>query len=202
MTPPPEPTRERSTATVALMYHALGGARGPVAGQDPHYTLAADRFAAHLDLVGRRSGAGSSARDWLAGRGHAATILTFDDGHLSNFTLALPLLVEHAARADFFVNPGRVGEAGFADWRQLAEMARAGMSIQSHGWAHRYFTDMTPDALREDLVRFANAPLVTRVGGMPEFERGTAVEVDILGMDELSLELDCRFVGEVKGESA
>ena len=153
MTPPPEPTRERSTATVALMYHALGGARGPVAGQDPHYTLAADRFAAHLDLVGRRSGAGSSARDWLAGRGHAATILTFDDGHLSNFTLALPLLVEHAARADFFVNPGRVGEAGFADWRQLAEMARAGMSIQSHGWAHRYFTDMTPDALREDLVR-------------------------------------------------
>ena len=38
--------------------------------------------------------------------------------------------------------------------------------------------------LREDLVRFANCPLVTRIGGMPELERGTAVEVEILGMDE------------------
>ncbi|MNU11655.1 hypothetical protein D3C72_2596840 [compost metagenome] len=56
--------------------------------------------------------------------------------------------------------------------------------------------------LREDLVRFANAPLVTRVGGMPELERGAAVEIDVLGMDELSLELDCRYVGEVKGEAA
>ncbi|MGE7089775.1 YbaB/EbfC family nucleoid-associated protein, partial [Achromobacter xylosoxidans] len=27
----------------------------------------------------------------------------------------------------------------------------------------------------EDLVRFANCPLVTRIGGMPELERGTAV---------------------------
>jgi exoribonuclease-2 len=32
---------------------------------------------------------------------------------------------------------------------------------------------------------------------MPELERGTAVEIDILGMDELSLELDCRYLGEV-----
>jgi exoribonuclease-2 len=32
---------------------------------------------------------------------------------------------------------------------------------------------------------------------MAELERGTAVELDILGMDELSLELDCRYVGEI-----
>ncbi|MNT96773.1 hypothetical protein D3C72_2389490 [compost metagenome] len=56
--------------------------------------------------------------------------------------------------------------------------------------------------LREDLVRFANAPLVTRVGGMPELERGTAVEIDILRADELTLELDCRYVGQVKDETA
>ncbi|OZI27453.1 ribonuclease catalytic domain-containing protein [Bordetella genomosp. 7] len=51
--------------------------------------------------------------------------------------------------------------------------------------------------LRDDLVRFANAPLVTRVGGMPELERGVAVEIDILGVDELALEVECRFVGVV-----
>jgi exoribonuclease-2 len=51
------------------------------------------------------------------------------------------------------------------------------------------------NVLRDDLVRLANAPLVTRVGGLPELERGTAVEIDILGRDELALELDCRYLG-------
>ncbi|HYG43907.1 MAG TPA: RNB domain-containing ribonuclease, partial [Bordetella sp.] len=56
-------------------------------------------------------------------------------------------------------------------------------------------THTVAHVLRDDLVRLGNAPLVTRVGGMPELERGTAVELDILGADELGLELDCRYVG-------
>jgi exoribonuclease-2 len=51
--------------------------------------------------------------------------------------------------------------------------------------------------LRDDLVRLADAPLVTRVGGLPELERGTPVEIDILGRDELALEIDCRYVGSM-----
>lgn len=53
----------------------------------------------------------------------------------------------------------------------------------------------TANVLRDDLVRLANVPLVTRVGGLPELERGTAVEIGILGRDELALELDCRYLG-------
>jgi exoribonuclease-2 len=51
------------------------------------------------------------------------------------------------------------------------------------------------NVLRDDLVRLANAPFVTRVGGLPDLERGTAVEIDILSIDELALELQCRYVG-------
>lgn len=47
--------------------------------------------------------------------------------------------------------------------------------------------------LRDDLVRLTDAPLVTRVGGLPELERGQLVLLDILGFDELALELDCRL---------
>ena len=46
-------------------------------------------------------------------------------------------------------------------------------------------------------MRFANAPLVTRLPGMPALERGTAVELEIIGTDELALDLECRFVGAV-----
>jgi len=52
--------------------------------------------------------------------------------------------------------------------------------------------------LRDDLVRLAIAPLVTRVGGLPALERGSEVELDILDSDELSLELFCRYVGETQ----
>lgn len=137
---------------VALMYHALTGPGSPAAGQDLHYSVPADGFGAHLRLLAGYGG-GSSARDWLGGARRGATVLTFDDGHLSNYSLALPLLLEHGASADFFVNPARVGTPGFAGWVQLREMANLGMSIQSHGWDHRYFTALTPAELREDLHR-------------------------------------------------
>ncbi|HWK71199.1 MAG TPA: RNB domain-containing ribonuclease [Burkholderiaceae bacterium] len=47
--------------------------------------------------------------------------------------------------------------------------------------------------LRDDLVRLDCAPLVTRVPALPELERGQIVTLDILGFDELALELDCRL---------
>jgi exoribonuclease-2 len=47
--------------------------------------------------------------------------------------------------------------------------------------------------LRDDLVRLSCAPLVTRIPGLPELERGQIITLDILGFDELALELDCRL---------
>lgn len=57
-------------------------------------------------------------------------------------------------------------------------------------------TRTSANVLRDDLVRLANAPLVVRVGGMPALERGAQVEIEVLGADELTLELQCRYVGE------
>ena len=47
--------------------------------------------------------------------------------------------------------------------------------------------------LRDDLVRLDHAPLVTRVPGMPALERGHKVSIEIMGFDELGLEVDCRL---------
>lgn len=47
--------------------------------------------------------------------------------------------------------------------------------------------------LRDDLVRLDCAPLVTRVAGMPALERGDKVAIEILGYDELALEVECRL---------
>ncbi|WP_170185866.1 polysaccharide deacetylase family protein [Pseudoxanthomonas dokdonensis] len=141
----------RVRAGVALMYHALANGGQVPAGQDPVYTLPLQRFEQQLDHL-RADGGGGSAIDWLAGRNDARTLLSFDDGHLSNYTLAFPALVSRGMTADFFVNPVMVGKPGFADWSQLREMADAGMSIQSHGHDHVYFTGMSRQQLRASLV--------------------------------------------------
>jgi len=60
----------------------------------------------------------------------------------------------------------------------------------------------TGQVLRDDLVRLAGAPLVTRVGGLPALERGQEVVLDILDMDELTLELECRYVDLAAPEAA
>ncbi len=61
-------------------------------------------------------------------------------------------------------------------------------------------TTVQGNVIRDDLVRLACAPFVTRVGGLPELERGQAVTLSIMGYDELDLELDCRYVATAEAE--
>jgi peptidoglycan/xylan/chitin deacetylase (PgdA/CDA1 family) len=147
---------------IALMYHALASAGHP-SDQDPHYSLVADAFGEQLDRILRDTGGAGSARDWLAGTHQESVLLTFDDGHVSNHRLAFPMLVERGMRADFFINPANVGQPDFAGWSELRCMAAAGMSIQSHGYDHRYLTHLTPRELRESL-RAARIEIEDRVG--------------------------------------
>ena len=144
------------------MYHALVRAGHP-GGQDPHYSLAVDAFAEQLDRILRDTGGAGSARDWLAGKHQESVLLTFDDGHVSNHRLAFPMLVERGLRADFFINPANVGQPEFAGWSELRCMAESGMSIQSHGYDHRYLTHLTPRELCESL-RAARLEIEDRVG--------------------------------------
>lgn len=141
--------RTKDVRAVALMYHALSRG-GPVAGQDPHYTLDASRLRGQLAEIATLGGA-CSARDWLLDGQRRPVLLTFDDGHVSNHRLAFPALCEHGMRADFFVNPANVGKPGFATWAELREMSAAGMSIQSHGYDHVYLTELEPRTLRDRL---------------------------------------------------
>lgn len=62
--------------------------------------------------------------------------------------------------------------------------------LQQHG-----VKQITGQVLRDDLVRLDGVPLVVRVAGMPEFERGQAVDLEITGCDELAIELQCRYLG-------
>lgn len=145
----PQATLAGARPAVVLMYHALRRNDAPP-GQDPHYTLHVGTFERQLAAIAATGGAGA-VRDRLRHGHRHPVLLTFDDGHASNHALAFPALLEYGLRADFFINPANVGRAGYATWAQLREMSDAGMSIQSHGYDHTYFTDLDRPTLRERL---------------------------------------------------
>jgi peptidoglycan/xylan/chitin deacetylase (PgdA/CDA1 family) len=79
--------------------------------------------------------------------------LTFDDGSISDYTVAFPLLLSYGQRATFFVITDRVGQHGYVTWAQLREMTAHGMSIQSHSCSHDSLAQATLAQAREELRR-------------------------------------------------
>jgi peptidoglycan/xylan/chitin deacetylase (PgdA/CDA1 family) len=92
-----------------------------------------------------------------------AALVTFDDGYRSMLELALPVLQRHECSAVLFVPTAFVGrtnefdrddepEERICDWSELAELARAGVSIQSHGVSHRTFSELSGADRRREIV--------------------------------------------------
>ena len=122
--------------TPIYMFHAIG-VENDLVGADPHYALSSSKF---FELISKLGG-GTSIKEVLSGR-TIRPILTFDDGHITNYNAAKILFEEFNSQADFFINTSNVGKDNFLNWDQLREMQSWGMSIQSHGHEHIYLSDL------------------------------------------------------------
>ena len=87
-------------------------------------------------------------------------IVTFDDGYLSNYKIAFPILKKLNIPATIFIvtatvgataESGRVGTSHFT-WEQAKEMQQSGIiDIHSHSHTHRDMTSLSPAQLQEEL---------------------------------------------------
>lgn len=85
-------------------------------------------------------------------------ILTFDDGDLSIYALAFPLLKEYGMKATFFLVPSYVGTVGYMSWDQIREMAqyrdaqgRRLFYFGSHSMNHKRLGNLTEQEIRKEL---------------------------------------------------
>jgi peptidoglycan/xylan/chitin deacetylase (PgdA/CDA1 family) len=79
--------------------------------------------------------------------------ITFDDGHISNFELALPILQSRAVKAWFFITAGWTGtKPGYMGWQELRALQKAGQEIGAHGWSHTLLTHCDQSQLHKELV--------------------------------------------------
>jgi peptidoglycan/xylan/chitin deacetylase (PgdA/CDA1 family) len=103
-----------------------------------------------------------------------AMLLTFDDGYRSMREVALPRLRQFGYPAVLFVPTDYIGgwnafdngvepEEATCDWDDLRELERSGVSIQSHGASHRWFSKLDLIEQEEELYR-SRAVLESNLG--------------------------------------
>jgi peptidoglycan/xylan/chitin deacetylase (PgdA/CDA1 family) len=164
---PASPSSVRLAGTPVFMYHALAPDGSP-SGESP-YCLGADVFVEHLGALratGRR--VIDLATFWRGDAAGPAAVLTFDDGLLSDYTLALPRLLDAGAPATFFLNTSTIEGRGYLSWSQIQQMQRMGMSFQSHAHDHVYLSRLSAVQVARQL-EYSKSLIEDRLGAPVEF---------------------------------
>ena len=114
------------------------------------YVLSQRQFAAHLDALDTPSLRAATLRELIAAPTPGSFVLTFDDGHISNHRVAFPMLAARGWSGCFFIIANRVGAPDALGWKELREMAAAGMEIGSHSLTHTFLHRATAADIRRE----------------------------------------------------
>lgn len=149
-------TQGNTSKVPVLMYHALEDDVHPSGAQDSGeqiYVLQVEQFVEQMEYL-QKSGFVTffleeliSMPQWPGN----AIVITFDDGHQSNVSLALPVLEKFCFKAHFFITTGWINTPFYLTSRQVEILKEKGMQIGSHGATHRYFNEMNAEVTREEL---------------------------------------------------
>lgn len=77
-------------------------------------------------------------------------VLTFDDGDVSNYRDAFPLLREKGFTATFFVTVNEIGKKGRMDWVMIQDLVKSGMEVGSHGLNHSFLTTLDSPTIQHE----------------------------------------------------
>jgi peptidoglycan/xylan/chitin deacetylase (PgdA/CDA1 family) len=118
------------------------------------YEVTAERLRQHCSFVNAQSL-------------HDRVRFTFDDGHISNFEIAVPILEEFGVSATFFVTTDWIGREQYMRTDHLSQLVRRGHRVQSHSASHPFLTTINESRLCEELA-----------GSKQRLESITGVQVD------------------------
>ncbi len=131
---------------IVYMFHAIGELDSDD-WADPHYSFSESNFREFLANVGSVV----SLKFALENNLKKGVVVTFDDGHVSNYFAAKYIYENGYGTADFFINPEFVGNDFYMSWQQIGDLSEWGMSVQSHGLDHQYLSDCSDPELARQL---------------------------------------------------
>jgi peptidoglycan/xylan/chitin deacetylase (PgdA/CDA1 family) len=133
-----------------LMYHALHADDSTSGRLDPVYSVTSAEFAGQLDWL-RANGYRTVRLDDADNTMTKRIVISFDDGDVSNVTVALPLLCERGMVAEFFITSDFIGQPCMLTAQDVRTLAQAGMGVQSHGRSHRFLEDLDYETMHAEL---------------------------------------------------
>lgn len=136
------------------MYHYLGDPNAP---EDFPYWVAVDEFQKQMKFLQTR-GFQTINLQQLADHifekktiPRRSVVLTFDDGQLSFYEYAYPVLKMHGFTATMFLITSRIGQENYMDWKQIVEMQRDGFSFESHSLTHPILTKIDSAQAKKEI---------------------------------------------------
>ncbi len=155
--------KPRPGEIVALTYHSIDESGSRISLPPAHFR----RQIEWLASSGYRSLAADEAAARLAGRREPTVggiVLTFDDGFLSVYETAFPILSEFGFVATVFCAAGYVGkvcawerapgipEMPMMSWDELASLTQGGWELGGHTVSHARLPPLSPEAMREEIA--------------------------------------------------
>ena len=142
----------KSSGRLVVNFHGLGDPPVDIPGEEQPYWCSRAAFLRILDRIPE-----------VEQKSLTRIELTFDDGNMSDYTIAMPALVERGLRGAFFVCAGRIGLPGYLDGSAMSRMLSAGMEIGSHGWSHTNWR-LADDATLTHEIDDARKRIATEIG--------------------------------------
>jgi hypothetical protein len=126
---------QRVGELINLCFHGIGRPERILEPGEAAYWVEPEQFDEMLSVIRR----------------YPSMRVTFDDGNSSDASHALPALLERRLTASFFVIAARLDRSGSLGSTDVRELARAGMTIGSHGMHHRPWRSLGDEDLGVEL---------------------------------------------------
>lgn len=152
--------QESTLVIPAILYHNIVPEMTP--GLDPYLNISADSFAREMRAL-KNSGYNAITYEeyynfvlYNTPLPEKPILINFDDGYLTNYLYAYPVLKELSMKATIFVITDRRGKNPSGNphfsWSQAKEMSDSGViDIQSHTHTHQLSTSLTDRQLKYEL---------------------------------------------------
>jgi len=140
-----------------LLYHVIDDHPERYSVKEGPYVLSEEVFRLQMELLHAEGYRTIGIEEFLLFREgrmripDKPIIISFDDGHVTNYTAAHRVLRRYGFSAIFFVTVSLVGKPGSLAWEQVEAMLSEGEEIGSHMLTHRPPTELGDEELRYEL---------------------------------------------------
>ena len=142
----------RDFGLITLMYHRFEE------NKYPSTNIKIEDFKQHLKIIKESNirfiNPKKFEKEIIDNKKQRKILLTIDDGFLSFYNNAWPILKKNKIPFILFVNTREVGSFNYMNWKQIKEIAKEEfVEIGNHSHTHEYLVDENNDLIKADIEK-------------------------------------------------